>query len=465
MTAFPTTFIWGAASAAYQIEGAVAEDGRGESIWDVFCRQPNAVWNRQTGDIACDHYHRFAEDVALMKEIGLKGYRFSVAWPRVFPEGTGAVNAKGLEFYDRLVDHLLAAGIAPFLTLYHWDLPQALFARGGWNNAESPEWFAAYVATVVEKLSDRVAHWMTFNEPQIFLGFGLHYGMHAPVGQRPFNEVLAAGHNVLLAHGRAVQAIRAHAKTPASVGLAPAAMIAMPATDAPADLELARHVTFSVKYRELFLPVTPKNCLNNAWWMDPIFLGEYPADALEYFGADAPPIASGDMDLIRQPLDFCGMNMYFGAAVHADEKGEVALIPAPPGHPTTAYDWPVTPDVLYWGPRFFHERYGQPIYVTENGVSCRDWISLDDTVHDPQRIDFLTRYLRQLGRALEDGVPVHGYFHWSATDNFEWSHGYKERFGLIYVDYPTQRRVLKDSAHWYRQVIATNGAHLTHNVP
>ena len=460
---FAADFLWGAATAAYQIEGAAAEDGKGQSIWDQFSHTPGAVWRGHTGDIACEHYHRMPGDVALMREIGLQAYRFSIAWTRILPDGVGRVNAEGLEFYDRLVDELLAANINPFCTLYHWDYPQALQARGGWLKRESADWFAEYTEVVAKRLGDRVKNWMTLNEPQIFVTLGLQAGMHAPGLTLPVKEVLQAGHHALLAHGRAVQILRTHCPN-ANIGFAPQTPISFPATESAADVAAARAFNFDVEgYGKVFnqlLGLPLKNPLNNAWWLDAVFLGKYPEEAIAFYGDDAPDIKAGDMALISQPIDFFGVNIYFGFKVAADTNGMPTVLPVTTAAPLTAYDWPVTPEALYWGPRFFYERYKKPIYIMENGLSLRDWVALDGKVHDPQRVDFLTRYLRQLGRACAENIPVKGYFHWSLMDNFEWSDGYKQRFGLVHVDYDTQIRTWKDSAFWYQDVIATNGANI-----
>jgi beta-glucosidase len=447
---FPGQFLWGAAAAAYQIEGGAGEDGMGPSIWDMFCRKPGAVFEGHTGDVACDHYHRYAEDVAIMRSIGLDAYRFSIAWPRVLPDGTGAPNAAGLAFYDRLVDVLLEADIEPFVTLFHWDLPLALYHRGGWLNRDSADWFARYAALVVERLSDRVKNWITLNEPQVFIESGLQIGRHAPGDKLRLAEVLRAGHHALLAHGKAVQAIRATARQPVRLGLAFVGIPHMPATLSEEDVTAARRATFAV----------PPTLWNNAWWMDPVFLGGYPEDGLRSFGASVPAPGAKDLEIISEPLDFFGVNIYHGEYVRAGKDGEARPVTWPAGRDMTALDWPVTPEAMYFGPRFFHERYGKPILVTENGLSCRDWIARDGKVHDWQRIEYLTRYLLELERAIDDGVPVEGYFHWSFIDNFEWAEGYKERFGLVYCDYATQKRVVKHSARWYAELIRTHGASL-----
>lgn len=448
---FPEGFLWGAAAASYQIEGAAYEDGKGPSVWDMFCQKPGAVWNGHTGDVACDHYHRYEEDVRLMREIGLRGYRLSTSWPRVLPEGTGAVNERGLSFYDRLVDALLAAGVEPHITLFHWDFPLALYHRGGWLNRDSAAWFAEYTSVVVRRLGDRVKNWMTLNEPQVFVGAGHYEGRHAPGDRLRFAEVLRICHHVLLAHGMSVQAIRAASPGPCSVYYAPVAQIRYPVSSSQADIDAARASTFAVAAHTTW---------TNTWWMDPVFLGKYPEDGLRLFGKELPDIRSGDLEIIAQPVDFCGVNIYWGHPVRAGANGEAEAVPHPVGAPITAFNWSVTPEAMYWGPRFFYERYKRPIVITENGISCRDWISLDGQVHDPQRIDYMARHLIELRRAIADGVPVKGYFHWSIMDNFEWAEGYRQRFGLVFVDYPTGRRVLKDSARWYRELIASNGASL-----
>jgi len=449
---FPEGFVWGASAASYQVEGAASEDGKGPSVWDMMCRKEGAIWNGQSGEVACDHYHRYKEDVALMKEIGLRAYRLSISWPRVIPAGAGSVNLRGLEFYDRLVDELLAAGITPYVTVFHWDYPLELYYRGGWLNPESPDWFAEYTKVVVDRLSDRVTHWMTLNEPQCFVGLGHRDGVHAPGDKLAFREILRLAHHALLAHGRAVEVIRSCSKGEARVGYAPVGVVKIPASEDPQDIEAARAATFSI--------TEPKNYWNNTWWMDPVILGRYPEDGLESFADDLPDIKADDLETMCQPLDFLGVNIYQGQKVRAGEGGRAEPVGLPTGYDITAFRWPVTPEALRWGPRFLFERYGLPIVITENGMSNVDWVSLDGRVHDPQRIDFTRRYLLQLAKAVEDGVDVRGYFHWSIMDNFEWAEGYRQRFGIIHVDYPTQKRTPKDSAYWYKEVIASNGANL-----
>jgi beta-glucosidase len=445
--AFPPGFVWGAATAAYQIEGAAAEDGKGPSIWDAFCKKPGAIWNGQSGDVACDHYHRYKEDIALARSLGLRAYRFSVSWPRVLPEGVGAVNAKGLDFYDRLVDALLEAKVDPWLTLYHWDLPLALQRRGGWLERDVAAWFADYATVVARRLGDRVRHFMPLNEPQVFLGAGLVQGRHAPGEKRGLAELLRAAHHALLAHGRAAQAVRAAARGKVEIGCAQASYNSVPATSAAEDVAAAR---------ARFLATADETYKQNAWWLDAMILGHYPSDGLALYARSLPEIRPGDMETIREPLDFLGVNLYQADLVRRGADGRPEVVPWPVGSPLTSMEWAVTPAIMRLVPTWLHERYGLPMVICENGVSLPDWVEADGRVHDPQRIDFLRAYLAELRAAVAAGVPVRGYFHWSLLDNFEWAHGYKQRFGLVHVDFATQKRTPKDSARWYRDIIASN---------
>lgn len=449
---FPADFVWGAAASSYQIEGARDEDGKGASVWDMFCERPGAVFEGHDGAVAIEHVHRYREDVALMAELGLDAYRLSLCWPRIFPEGTGQLNERGFAFYDRLVDSLLEAGITPWITLFHWDYPLALFHRGGWLNRDSADWFAEYAAQVTARLSDRVRHFFTLNEPQVFIGFGHQEGVHAPGLRLPLSQMLLAGHHALLAHGKAVQAMRAVQKQPLSIGYAPVGLPRLPENDSPEALEVAREATFTIQER---------NAWNNTWWMDPVYLGKYPEQGLEFFGADVPRFPAEDLQTIFQPLDFFAVNIYQGSQVRRStaEGSPFELLPRQPGAPATAFNWPVTPDALYYGPKFFFERYQLPILITENGLSSRDWVALDGKVHDSARIDFTARYLQAFRRAITEGTSALGYFHWSIFDNFEWAAGYRERFGLVHVDFQTQVRTPKDSFYWYQELIRSRGAH------
>lgn len=450
-TSFPQGFTWGAASSAFQIEGATCDDGRGPSVWDEFCRVPGAIWQGQNADRACDHYYRWPQDVSLMRQMGLHAYRFSISWSRVLPDGAGRVNEAGLGFYDRLVDGLLNAGVQPWATLFHWDFPMALHRRGGWKSRDSAQWFADYASVIADRLGDRVTHWMTHNEPQCFIGGGPGGLRLAPGEDASLADRLLMTHNALRAHGRAVVALRARTKNTPQVGWAMVGVTPMPADDRPESLRAAQRYSWGVPNRDLW---------NNAWYADPAILGCYPEEGLRVYGDAAPKIEPGDFDDMCQPLDFYGLNIYHGIPVTAYGDETPSLVDRPAGYPKTAFHWPLEPDSLYWGPRLHYERYGLPIVITENGLSSMDWIALDGRVHDLQRIDFLRRYLLALHRAVCEGIDIRGYLHWSILDNFEWLDGYKQRFGLIHVDYATQKRTLKDSAIWYRRVIETNGASL-----
>lgn len=451
--AFKEQFLWGAAAASYQIEGAYKADGKGPNIWYVYTREKGMIAHGENGDNACDHYHLYKDDVKLMKEIGINTYRFSINWSRVLPDGIGKVNTAGLQFYSDLVDELLAAGIEPIITLFHWDYPDALHKKGGWLNEESPLWFEEYTKVIVDALSDRVQYWITINEPQIFVELGYRIAVFAPFERRTRKETTQISHHVLLSHGRAVRAIRENAKKKPIIGFAFTGPSITPTTDLPVDVEEARRETFSVKCfgEEQFL-------LSNSWWADPIFFGNYPAKAYELLGSDMPTIKKGDMDIISQPVDFFGANIYQSLVPEAgpDEYAKNCSI----GCPRTMTGWAVTPEVLYWSAKFMTERYKVPFLITENGMAGMDWVYADGKVHDPQRIDYMYRYIKELRRAADEGIDVMGYITWSILDNFEWASGYDKRFGLIYVNFETQKRLLKDSAYWYKDVIKTNGTKL-----
>lgn len=443
---------WGVATSAYQIEGAWNADGKGPSVWDSFCREPGKILHGDRGDVACDHYNRFKEDIDLMRQIGLQSYRFSISWPRVMPNGAGAINKKGLGFYDQLVDELLTADIDPLITLFHWDYPLALQHRGGWLNPDSPRWYADYVEVIAEKLGDRVEKWITFNEPQVFINEGHLRGNHAPGLKLSLEDSLLAGHHVLLAHGLGCQALRAKAKKEFKIGWAPAGKTWAPAGDKPEDIQAAYDMTFGVP--------NAGDVFNDPWWSDPVVLGHYPEAGLKAYGEAVPQYTEEDMETICQPLDFFAINLYFTVAkVKAGPNGPEEI--AYDGNiPRTMTDWPITPEVLYWSPKWNYERYKLPMIIGENGLAGMDWVQADGDVHDPQRIDFYSAYLKELKRAMADGVDIVGYYAWSLMDNFEWAQGFRQHFGLIHVDMDTGTRTLKDSAHWYRTVIETQGARL-----
>ena len=447
---FAKDFVWGAATSSYQIEGTGRDSGKGQNIWDVFTKEPGRVYEGHTGDIACDHYHRFREDVAYMKELGLKGYRFSIDWSRVLPEGPGKVNEKGIDFYNALIDELLEQGIEPYITLYHWELPYEIYKRGGWMNPEIVEWFGQYARLVAERFSDRVKYFFTLNEPQCFVGLGFLQGCHAPGVKAPLRDTFEMAHNALKAHGRAVQMLRAYGKQNVQIGYAPTSGMCYPEKETPKDIEAARKALFA-------LPDDLSNWTwNVSWWSDPVILGKYPEEGMKKYEKYLPVITDEDMKLISQPIDFYGQNIYNGRCIRMGTDGRPEEVRRPAGFPKTATNWPVTPEALYWGPKFLYERYRKPIYITENGMACHDTVSQDGKVHDPNRIDFLARYLKNLKRVAEE-IDIRGYFQWSLMDNFEWDKGYAERFGIIYVDFETQERIWKDSAYWYRDLIRRNG--------
>jgi beta-glucosidase len=441
---FPKDFIWGTATASYQVEGAIKEDGRGPSIWDTFSHTPGKVVNDATGDIADDHYHLYKGDVQLMKRLGVRAYRFSIAWPRVFPEGTGAPNPKGLDFYNRLVDELLANDIQPFATLYHWDLPQSLQDRfGGWESRDTSKAFADYAGYVAERLTDRVKHIFTINEFGAFVELGYRIGIHAPGLKLPPARFNQTRHHAVLGHGLAVQAIRARARKGTKVGLAENLTIAVPVIETPQHIEAAVRAT-----REM-----------NAQYMTVIQEGKYTDYYLASAGADAPKFTPEDLKIISSPLDFVGINVYTPQYVRADNSpAGFAVVQHPHTFPHMSSPWLfVGPEVLYWGPRHVARIWNaREIYITENGCSSSDIPASDGRVYDTDRVMYLRNYLTQLQRATSEGIPVRGYFLWSLMDNFEWADGYTNRFGLHYVDYKTQQRTPKLSAEFYREVINGN---------
>lgn len=440
---FPKEFVWGAATSAYQVEGAWQEDGKGMSIWDDFCHRSGTIHHGETGDDACDHYHRYPGDVALMKALGIRSYRFSCSWPRILPEGTGRVNQAGLDFYDRLVDALLRTGIEPCVTLYHWDLPLRLHQKGGWLNPDTAFAFAELACAVAERLRDRVKQYITLNEPQCTTMLGYGTGIHAPGCRTDTLTQMAVSHHLLLAHGRAVQALRA-ADSHCRIGIASTGNICYPLEQSADNRQAAYHANFRTDDRWAF---------SHHWYLDPAILGHYPeGDLPEPAARFVSGVSPAELKVISQPLDFLGVNLYNGDPV--DAEGVVQKRPA--GSARTALRWSVSPEAMQYGLAFLYQRYGLPLYVTENGQSCNDRIYLDGKVHDADRIDYMNRYLLALWNALQEGIPVKGYYHWSFMDNFEWNNGYEDRFGLVYVDYANNlRRIPKDSFFWYQRLIAT----------
>jgi beta-glucosidase len=432
---FPSNFTWGAATASYQIEGAWNEDGKGESIWDRFSHTPGKITNGDTGDVACDHYHRYPEDIALMHQLGLKAYRFSVSWPRVLPAGCGRVNPAGLDFYDRLTDALLAANLEPFITLHHWDYPQALYEQGGWLNRENLPYFADYAAILAKRLGDRIQKWTTFNEPGVIAWDGYVSGEHAPGVKGEKKMAFQVVHNLLVAHGLAVQAIRG--VDPAlKVGIVLSQWGVDPASDDPADVAAAQHAWNS----------------GETAFLHPIFKGHYHPEMVDALGSDLPEIKAGDLALISQKLDFLGINSYSRSVIGA--QGRVAPIP---GSEYTDMNWEVCAPAFRRTLVRMHTDYRlPPIYITENGAAYPDVVSADGKIHDERRLDYLRQHFTQVRLAMQDGVDVRGYFVWSLLDNFEWGHGNTKRFGLIRVDYDTLKRTIKDSGEWYSRVIASN---------
>lgn len=441
-------FVWGAGTAAYQVEGAYLEDGRGLSIWDEFSHLENNITRNHNGDVACDHYHLYAQDVKLMKKLGINSYRFSISWSRILPDGTGKINEKGFEFYDHLLDELEKDGIEPYVTLYHWDLPLALYNRGGWVNPEIVTWFEYYTDVVTKHFKNRIKNYITINEPQCIVQVGMRSDEHAPGKIYSISDCLKATHNILLSHGHSVQKIRENVKN-AKVGIATCSNIAVPSSNDKNVVEAARKMYFVVPKDEFYTV---------SLFSDPIFLGDYPKEYYQIYKDVLPKITPEDLKIISTPLDFCYQNIYSGVYIGIDKNMNGYVKEFPIGSPQSNIFWgDVVPESLYWGPKFLYERYHKPIIISENGVCCHDVISKDGKVHDPNRIDFMDRYLCELKRASSDGVDIRGYFAWTLMDNFEWKHGYTKRFGLIYVDYATQKRIVKDSFRYYKKVISSNG--------
>ncbi len=441
---FQKDFIWGTATAAYQIEGGAYAADKGLNVWDAGCRAGGYVYEGHTGDDACDTYHRFREDVAIMKQLGIKHFRMSLSWSRLIPNGIGEVSEEGVRFYNEFFDELLKNGITPWVTLFHWDYPYELYKKGGWLNEESPEWFEEYAQTVAKLFGDKITHFMTINEPQCFIELGHYTGVHAPFLKLSRREELIAAHNVLKANGLAERALRKNCKNPIKVGFAMAYAASMPYTEA--DEEAAYEHSFAC-HGDLF---------GTSFWTDPMILGRYPESYKQFFEENDFHPDERDMEIIKGNFDFFGVNSYTGNYV-AVKDGKTQILPFPASNPTTDMRWHVTEEVMYYTPKFLYRRYGLPIVYTENGVAVSEWKDLDGEIKDYSRIDFIRRYLRELMRAAEEGIPVEGYFYWSLLDNFEWAEGYSKHFGLVHVDYDTFERTIKESAKYYAKVIETNG--------
>lgn len=439
---FPRHFTWGTATAASQIEGAAFTAGKGESVWDRFARKPGAVANSDTLDRACDHYHRYAEDFALMRRLGIRHYRFSLAWPRIYPNGDGAVNQRGVDFYHRLIDALLKQGITPWVTMFHWDLPQALEDRGGWRSRVVPEAFATYADTIVQAYGDRVKNWITLNEIRCFTVHSYGEGNKAPGAREGARVVNQTMHHALVCHGHGVRAVRAHGGRGARVGLTDNCETVIPVSESPADIAAARAWFIEANHAVL----------------DPIYRGHYAPAYLRRCGASRPAVARGDFDLISQRADFLGLNIYTGTFVRRGARGRPEVVAPTASYPRADSPWlNLAPRALYWTPRLAAEVYGEKnIYITENGCGYNDDTVTRGECLDLHRVEFLRSYLRELHRAIADGAPVRGYFLWSFIDNFEWADGYRRRFGIVHNNFKTQRRTPKLSAQWYRDVIAAN---------
>jgi beta-glucosidase len=433
---FPSDFIWGVATSSYQIEGAVTEDGRGPSIWDTFCAEPGRIRDGSSGAVACDHYHRWPADLDLIRDLGVNAYRFSIAWPRIFPQGRGKLETRGLDFYERLVDGLLERGLQPWATLYHWDLPQALQDRGGWANRDTAHAFADYADAVSNRLGDRVHAWATLNEPWCSAYLGYEQGEHAP-GLNDRRQHLQASHNLLLAHGLALPALRGNAPA-AAHGIVLNLNPAYPGTDSDGDRAAAR------RFDGFF----------NRWYLDPLFRGHYPQDVWDGYGADVPQVEPGDLEVINAPVDFLGVNYYSPTVVSdAPDSSWPAIRDVPRAVPRTAMGWEIRPQALTeLLVRLKADYRLPPVYITENGAAFDDQL-VAGRIADEQRTDYLRSHLQALTAAAEAGAPAAGYFAWSLLDNFEWAYGYTERFGLVHVDFETQKRTLKSSAQWYRDFI------------
>ncbi len=440
-----------------QVEGYPYADGGGRSVWAVYDTDTSRIKDGSNMLVTDDTYHQWAGDLPLMRQLGVNSYRLSISWPRVLPQGRGTPNGGGLDYYDRLIDGLLHAGITPWVTVFHFDYPEALQKEGGWLQEDSPKWLADYAHLLSARYSDRVHHWFTINEPNIYWTFSGEIGMMPPFNKYPREQLALGAHHLLLAHGRSVQALRAAARKPIEVGIPFAAQMSLPASDAPADIAAARTRSFTAQEEKLGPDFPPLAMIGNAWWLDPVYLGKYPQEGFALFPTAEKLATPAAMATIRQPLDFCAINVYYAQHVRSGAEGKPEVVPEPATMPRSYSGWAITPELLYWGPRFVHERYGRPIVVSENGISLHDTVAEDGRVHDPQRAAFLRDYLRQYLRAAAGGVPLRGYFHWSLLDNWEFQQGFTQQFGLIHVDRKTLARTVKDSAATYTEIIRSNG--------
>ncbi len=438
---FPKDFKWGVSTAAYQVEGGAYEDGKGLSNWDVFCQTPGRIWGRLSGDVACDSYHKWEEDIALMKELGVNTYRFSINWARILPEGIGKVNEKGIEYYNKLIDGCLENGIEPMITLFHFDYPRALELRGGWQNPESPYWFEEYADVVGRYFSDRVKRFITINEPQMYLPLGYQSGYFPPGLKLSDAELVPISHYMLKGHGLVAKKLHEYG---CLVGYAPCGQVPIPFTDNEQDIEAAKKVYFKCNVQGFYYEIS--------WWSDPVFFGKYPE--VPELLVHLPKHWEEDMKIISEPLDFYCQNIYGGDVYkYADnEQGFERVYVKNPR--LTANQTNVTPEAVYWGPKFLCERYKKPFMITENGMSGHDWVSLDGKIHDSQRVDYVQRYLAELSRAISEGVDIIGYSHWTLMDNFEWCSAFSNRYGLVYMDYENMKRIPKDSFYAYQSIIA-----------
>jgi beta-glucosidase len=441
---FPKDFAWGVSTAAYQIEGAIAEDGKGRSVWDDFAHTPGVIADSLTGDVACDHYRRYKEDVALMRQMEIKNYRMSTAWTRIIPAGAGAVNEKGLAFYDRLVDELLSNGVTPWITLFHWDLPSALQTKGGFANRETIDRYVEYADVVTRRLGDRVKNWMTFNEPWVYSFCGHLYGVHAP-GVKDLATTLSVAHNILVAHGKSIPVIRANVAD-AKVGIVNNLAWIESATESPEDVAAARRWDLAF----------------NKWFLDPLFGRGYPEEMVKWYGDKMPEIRAGDMDSIAAKADFLGVNYYTRRLVAHDPANahiKAKQVYRPCVARADFEEWEINPEALYLLLRDIKKNYGDiPVYISENGASGADSVSSDGCVHDPVRVEYLRRHFAAVWQAIREGCDARGYFVWSFYDNFEWGFGFTKRFGVVYTDYARNlRRIVKDSGHFLSSVCADNG--------